>query len=200
MHSILLSSTTPSIARSRRPNDAALHSCFTLPKTNSRKPCFSQCHLHTGGPCAATSLRVSPRLLRGSRPLPLRRRSTASIAFRNSLDLETFRGAEARQRIMAARGGLYYRLMKFPFWAAMIACLALGLVGFRRGSRPSERLLSLSAALVFVALAMLVLNCALTEYLPRYTLPLWNLVFLAVLLQVRGAINGTTRWLRFSRA
>lgn len=40
---------------------------------------------------------------------------------------------------------------------------------------------------------MLFLNCALTEFLPRYTLPLWKVLFVAILLQVSTLAEATKR-------
>jgi hypothetical protein len=78
----------------------------------------------------------------------------------------------------------YYRWIDFPFahalagWVALagLCCICL------RGTR--KRIIGLSATLVCVGLALLLLTCLFTELLPRFLLPPWILLFAAALLNL----------------
>lgn len=112
----------------------------------------------------------------------------------------TFRRADSRARLIIARDGAYERLMNFSYASAVALWAALAIVGFLFGRRGSDRILSFSAALVCSGLAMMFLNCALTEFLPRYTLPLWTLLFVAIVVQLPPSLNALARRTRFARA
>ena len=97
--------------------------------------------------------------------------------------LRTFQPT-AMVRLTAGRENAYFSFLRFPYWSAIAASAVLAAASLAIGGRAADRIVSFSAALVCVALTMMFLNCALTEFLARYTLPLWNLLFVAVLLQV----------------
>ncbi len=101
--------------------------------------------------------------------------------------LRSFREPSTQTLLAKTRDGPYYRLMNLPYLAAVAVWLAITLAAFAR--RTKDHILSLSAAVVFVAFVMLLLNCALTEFLPRYTLAFWNLVFIGILLQLPASID-----------
>jgi hypothetical protein len=114
-------------------------------------------------------------------------RSTAFyFRFRETMpkaaNLVTFRGTTEQ--------GLLQHLKKHPYlraWKKLPAGLAIGVVAagvvalgvLGRRSRRNAAALGCAVALLVVALMMTAANCSLTEYAPRYTLPLWELTIIA---------------------
>lgn len=109
--------------------------------------------------------------------------------------LVTFRDKSAEEVLACyKRHPYFYHRKEFTYsalwglWFAMISILALVT---KKRSREMA-VVYYAAALTLVGLTMMLANCLLAEFQPRYTLPMWELTIVS-LLAVFG--RGMERWL-----
>ncbi len=102
--------------------------------------------------------------------------------------LVTFRGTSPAAILALPSQHRYFRLgTTFTYnrclmlW--LVALLALVLLPRRRG-RGAKRLIFYAISLTFTGLAMTASTCVLGELLPRYTLPMWELLWISLFLIV----------------
>lgn len=109
--------------------------------------------------------------------------------------LTTFKSDGAEQVLVREQQNKYYRWVDFRLTQALAGWVVLGglCCVFLRGSR--RRIVALSATLVCVGLALLLLTCLFTELLPRFLLPAWILLFAAALLNLGYLLE--TFWKEF---
>jgi hypothetical protein len=111
-------------------------------------------------------------------------------------NLRTFREYDAAALLALPSANAYYRLWQRVSLNALLVAVsamlsALLILAFRKG-RGLAVVALYSAALVLVAAIMIGMTCLVGEILPRYTLPLWELSWVALIFGA-GAIADAGR-------
>ena len=105
-------------------------------------------------------------------------------------NLATFRGSAADATLSAEERFIYFRLIDVRLRNLLVAWAGLTAVAFAlKKGRPT---ITCGVVLVGVGIVILLLNCFLTEFLPRFLLPSWALFVPAVLLSA-GSCTGQVR-------
>jgi hypothetical protein len=106
-------------------------------------------------------------------------------------NLATFRGSAADAALSAQERFTYFRLLDVRLRNLLLAWGAFTAVAF--ALKKGRSTVICAAVLVGVGIVMLLLNCFLTELLPRFLLPSWALFVPAVLLSVRSCTGHVRR-------
>src|SRR5262249_30840913 len=107
--------------------------------------------------------------------------------------LTTFRDKNADQIFAVFKKHSYFRHPKnlsyrafLVIWIVLFAAL---LLAGRMSKHRIAEIASYAAALIVVAILMMLANCLLAVFQPRYTLPMWTLTFVSLFILFGGVMD-----------
>ena len=107
--------------------------------------------------------------------------------------LVTFRGKNAEQIFAIFKRHSYFRHPKNVSYHAFLVIWIVLLVAFLLTAKMRKRdvtgIASYASALIVVAILMMLVNCLLAVFQPRYTLPMWALTLVSTFILFGGMMD-----------